>query len=832
MKMRTLLGIFCMLTSLLSYSQTNQSTNITIKGQVVDSLTNETVPFATLKIVEKDNPTKTVKAVASDDNGNFKLSIDKKDGYVMVIQYIGKTDVSRELQIGEQKTIDFGKILMADNETTLKAVEVSAQRPLVKVDLDKITYNIEEDPESKTNNVLEMLKKVPMVTVNGEEEIQLKGSSNFKIYMNGKPSNMISNNPKDVLKSMPANTVKDIEIITDPGAKYDAEGVAGIINIITHKQSSLGGYTATLNGGADSRGGYNGGVYTAIKYGKIGFTGSYNYYTYKRPRGESVSSRENFINNGERYLFENGTSKYNGNGQYGSGELSFEIDTLNLINVGYNRYEGNSKNYGDVNTRLEDINNVLQYEYDRSTVSKNKYGGTDLNADYQRTFNKKDQLLTFSYRLGLSPSDRDSNGDLDIRQGNPSNVYTNRQYTNAKSTEHTFQGDFTTPFGKIHTLEAGIKYIIRNNNSNSGLENWIPATNSWTPQTSYNDNFKHRNDIIASYLGYSARVKKWGFKTGLRFESTQLDVKYPLSESLGINPSPDFKADYNNWVPSATITYQLKPSQSLRLGYNMRISRPGIWQLNPYEDTSNPNYISKGNPNLDAVESHSINTNYMFFNPKLNLNLSANYNFENNSIENITEVQNDISIATYKNIGKSKNLNMSAYVNYSPNAKFRIYSNIWGGYTDVKANDTSGLSNHGFNIGLYGGLQYTTFWNIRTGLNSGYFGRNVELQGEQSSFYFYSFSLMRSFLSDRLTFNAYLQNPFNDTFKYKNKMETPAFRYESSSTQFRRQFGLRVSFRFGEMKAQIKKAQRGIQNDDTMSGGQGQQSGGQGQQGN
>lgn len=829
MKTRTYLTLFFVFISISTYAQTNL---ITLKGQVIDSLTSETIPYATIKIVEKNNPSTIIKAVASDDNGNFKFTINKKEDYLVVIQYIGKNDVVRPLVFNDQSTIDFGKILIKDNAHALAEIEVSAQRPLVQVDLDKIVYSIENDPESKTNNVLEMLKKVPMVTVDGEENIKLKGSSNFKIYMNGKPSNMISNNPKDVLKGMPANTIKDIQIITDPGAKYDAEGVAGIINIITQKQSSLGGYTATLNAGVDSRGGYNGGVYTSMKYGKIGFTGNYNYYKYKRPSGDSYTTRENLISNADRYLYENGSRKFNGDGQYGSGELSFEIDTLNLINIGYNRYEGKNTSNNDLTTILQDINNITQYEYDINSKSQGTNGGTDLNADYQRTFNKKDQLLTFSYRLSLSPDDSKSNSLLNIKQGTPTDVFTNRQYSDAKTTEHTFQGDFTTPFSKIHTLEAGMKYIIRNNNSNSGLEN-LDANGNWIRKETINDEFKNRNDILAAYLGYSAKVKKWGFKAGLRFESTHLDVKFPLSESMGINPSPDFKTDYNNLVPSATITYQLKPSQTLRFGYNMRISRPGIWQLNPYRNTTNPNYISEGNPNLDAVESHSISTNYMFFNPKLNINLSASYNFENNSIQNITEIENDISIATYKNIGERKNLDISAYINYSPTAKFRVYSNIWGGYTDLKANNESGLANHGFNIGIYGGAQYTAPWAIRAGLNSGYFGRDINLQGETSSFYFYSFSLMKSFISDKLTFSAYFQNPFNDTFKYKNKQNTPIFRYESVSTMFNRQFGLRVSFRFGEMKDQIKKAKRSIKNDDVMSsGGQGGAQGGQGNQPN
>ena len=275
MNVRILLTFLSLLISSLAFSQSSPLINVQIKGVVTDSLTNETVPYATVKLLGKANPRSPLKAVAADDNGNFQFSMNKKGEYLLTVEYIGKKTLVKPVVVGDAKIVDLGTIYMSDNENALSEVVVSAQKPLVKVDLDKIVYSMESDPESTTNNLLEMLKKVPMVTVDGEDNVQLKGSTNFKIYLNGKPSNMISNNPKEVLRSMPANTVKDIQVITDPGAKYDAEGVAGIINIITN--TSMGGYTATLNGRVDSQGGYGLGAYWTMKYGKVGFTGNYNY---------------------------------------------------------------------------------------------------------------------------------------------------------------------------------------------------------------------------------------------------------------------------------------------------------------------------------------------------------------------------------------------------------------------------------------------------------------------------------------------------------------------------------------------------------------------------
>ena len=833
MKTRILLTVLFALNISFAFAQSSTIVNVLVKGQVIDSLTNETIPYATIKIAAKENPKTMLKAVASDDNGNFKVTMNKKGDYILSVEYIGKNTLNLPLAIGDAKTVDMGKVSVSDNSLALSEVVVSAQKPLVKVDLDKIVYSMEDDPEAQTNNVLDMLKKVPMVTVDGEENIQLKGTSNFKIYLNGKPSNMITNNPKEVLRGMPANTVKDIQVITDPGAKYDAEGVAGIINIITQKNTTTGGYTATINGRVDDMGGYGIGPYLMLKYGKIGFTGSYNYYNWKRPEGAYTSYLEDLTGtvsgNNNKYLTQNGTSKNNGDGQYGSGEISYEIDTLNLINIGFNRHYGSGNSKSDWLNEMLDINNDMRYRYDQLGNSKNTYGGTDLNADYQRTFKKKDQLLTASYKLSMNPNDSKSNTDIqNVQGGLPAYIVTNRQYTDADMKEHTFQVDFVTPFGKIHNLETGAKYIIRINESNSGKD--ILSGGNWIGEHFDTDKFKHEQDILAAYAGYSAKFKKWGIKTGLRYEATWLDAKFPINNQMS------FKTDYSNLVPSATLTYQLKPAQNIRFGYNMRISRPGIWQLNPYQNTSNPNFITVGNPELDAVKTHSLSANYGYFSPKVNLNMNMSYDFENNGIENITSREDGINTTTYGNIGKRKNLRMNAYVNWSVTDKLRLYSNMSGGYIDIKSNKdfdpnrpNEKRSNNGFSGQFFGGGQYSLPKAFRVYANAGVFSPHISLENKGSSFSFHSFSVSKGFMQERLTFRAFAQNPFKKDRDFKNRSTTPEFYSESISTGRMRSFGISFSFRFGELKSQIKKTQRSINNDDAMSGGQGDQSqGGQG----
>jgi outer membrane receptor protein involved in Fe transport len=824
------LSLFLILAGISGYAQSkdaNSPINQTLKGQVVDSLNKETIPYATIKILEETPERTVVKVVVTDENGNFTLALNTPGAYLLTVEFLGKKTAVIPFTAEDKSLRDIGKIELADDAHTQDEIDVTAQKPLVKVDLDKITYSLDDDPDSKTNNVLEMLKKVPMVTVDGEENIQLKGSSNFKFYMNGKPSSLISNNPKDVLKSIPANTIKSIEVITDPGAKYDAEGVTGIINIITQSQSSLGGYTVSLNAGAGfgSRKTYNTGTYFSIKYGKIGLTGNVNYFNSKTADSQATTLRKDFLN--QTILTQNGLNASHYNGVYGYGELSYEIDTLNLINISLNRYGGDSQSDIQQDVIMSELleNGIAQetsneiYRYKRISATKNAYGNSSMGVDYQKTFSVKDRLLTASYRLDTSPNDMES--DNLTEQGFHFDNGHNKQYSKASTTEHTFQLDYTTPVAQIHTLEAGAKYIRRINESNSNMS--LLLGDAWVSFPSNNDKFEHLQNIFAAYAGYSLKYKQWGLKAGLRYEATDLNVGFPL------NAQQNFNVSYSNLVPSATVTYMLKQGQTLRAGYNMRIQRPGIWYLNPFVNTTDTNYIRFGNPKLDAVKYHSLTLNYNLFKPKFNMNANLSYSFTNNAIEEVTWIEDKVSKASYFNVAQNKSIYISTYLNWSPNPKIRLYGNLGGSYINLKANDNSGLKNSGFAADIYGGAQYTFPWSIRFNLGGYYSTPNISLQGESEGYYFYNTSVSKSFLKNSLNIRLYVNNPFHKTLDFSGKQSSSDFYYEYMTRRSMRSYGLSVSYRFGEMKTQIKKAQRGIQNDDNMGGGS--QSGGSGGEG-
>lgn len=799
-------------------AQTDKAGSFTIKGQVLDSLTDESVPYATMRIALASAPQKPVKLLACDIDGKFQTPLNNVGKYIISMQSIGKAPAEKIFTLSEkQNNLDLGKLYMQDDNQRLGEVTITAQKPLIKAEIDKITYSLEDDPEAQTNNTLDMLRKVPMVTVDGDDKIQLKGSTNFKIYMNGKPSNLLSNNPGEVLKSMPANSVKNIEVITDPGAKYDAEGIGGIINIITTK-NALQGYTGTIRANANSLGRFGGGGYVSLKAGKFGLTANYNYNHNNSPWNEAFSMREDLENKEEHFLNQTGRSKYRGPFQFGNLEGSYEIDSLNLITVGASLFRGSMTNASEYGVEMLDILSNPVYKYNRNTETVATFGSTDVNVDYQRSTHRKDELLTASYRFSLSPDDSKDYTELtDIWNykpwpGNPQN-----NINKASTAEHTGQFDYTTPTWKDQTFEAGVKYIFRQSRSSTERSAYDKDAQAWEDVTSKDSRFRHTQHIYSAYLGYGLKFAKFGVKAGVRAEGTSLNVKYELA------PDMNFKTDYFDVVPNATVSYQLSMAQQLRLGYNLRIQRPGIWYLNPYVNNADPQNISYGNPNLDSEKSNNINLNYSMFAQKISINASATYTFVNNSIERYTFIDPKnpgIFQTTYGNVGKKQTTGVFVYGSWNPAPLFRLYLNGGLDYTDLKSEKTN-MENSGFSGRVYAGTQFNFPLDFRLDLNGGYFSPWIQLQGRGSSFYFAGIAVNKDFLKKKLSVSLSFQNPFWKNMKMENTTSGDTFYKRDINYRTMRTLSLSVSYRFGNLKDAIKKVKRGINNDDMKASGGG-----------
>ncbi|MGI6220088.1 MAG: TonB-dependent receptor domain-containing protein [Bacteroidaceae bacterium] len=717
---------------------------------------------------------------------------------------------------------------MADSLTSLDVVTVRAQKPLIKMEADKVAYDVQSDPDSKTDNTLEMLRKVPYVTVDGEDNIQVNGSSKFKVYINGKPNNMVTNNPKEVLQSMPASSIQKIEVLTNPGARYDAEGVTGILNIVTVGRMS--GYMINFNG-IVANNAQGGGVYATVQKGKFTTTMRYNYIHDEGFTTRSRQERTAFDSEDNYYLLNEGSSNGRTNMHMGGIEASYEIDTLRLLTVSGDMFFLNNHSLSENSSNMwgreiDPLTGRRPHTYSYRNAGMNRSQSTYINAsiDYQRTFKRnKDELLTLSYYLSSSPSENRYENRYDtIPTGRPLEETILASLQNLRSTnensswEHTFQADYVNPITDMHEIETGLKYIIRRNGSDGRYYSADLDKDNYEYDAERSSQYDHNQDILAAYLSYRLTWNRFTATVGGRYEHTFQKMKYHQENH------PDFSVGFDDVVPSVLFTYKINDGSNMRLGYNMRISRPGISFLDPYVDRNTPGYLSFGNPDLDTEKSHSLNLSYSYFSAKIFMGLSAYYTFVNNSIESYSYLQNDTLCTTYANIGKSRSTGLSGYVNYSPFRGTRIFGNASLTYSDYESPEMN-LRNHGFTYQVFGGLQQQMPWGLRAGLFMGGSGGGISLQGKSDGYFWNSLTLTKELLEKRLNLTLGLNGIFNPYQTSGSRQETTEFLAVSSSRTYQFRVGLRVSYRLGELKATVKKARRGVSNDDVKSSDEGAQ---------
>lgn len=836
---QTLISMALIVMLALCAKAQNTQHSYTITGVVADSVTHEGEPYATLTIARADSAAKPVKQALTDIKGRFSISSSGTGSYLLMVRSMGRKPMQRAYTVdATTRTIDLGTLLLQDGGNQLETVEVVAYKPLVKADVDKIAYSVEDDPEANTNTVIEMLKKVPMVTVDGQDNIRVNGNSSFKIYVNGKPNNMMTKNPKEVLKSMPASSIKKIEVITNPGPKYDAEGVGGILNIVTEGKGPEG-YNATFSGRANNSS-YGGGLYATVKQGKLTMSVNYNASSNHSPKGYTYSDRSQIGTDGTvtSSTVTDGYTKGHSQWQGGDVEASYEIDTLRLITGSFSLSKFTSKRDA-MNTAFSTVPATGQrlYGYRSPSHSKENWDDYSASLDYQRSFSVKDRLLTLSYRLESSPSTSDSRY-----------LYTNREAADDWQTfidrmrdqrmdgdentmEHTFQIDYTTPFAKHHTWEAGVKYILRRNKSDNDRYNLGTGDKDETYDSDNSSHYRHHNDILAAYTGYGLTLDKWSARLGLRYEHTLQKVEYLLGRGT------NFHKNFDDLVPSARLGYKFSDATNLSLGYKMRINRPGIWYLNPYLDDRIPDAISQGNPNLDTEKSHAVDLQFSSYNSKLTYTLTGTYRFVNNSIESVDRLVNDRDIeglpnptgkdviySSYANIGHIQYAGLMAYANWTPITNTRITLNGSVGYSHMS--DGQSLRNHGWCTNIDASLQQTF---AKTWIfNASYYVQTPQptLQGKDARYQWYNFSLSKSFMDKRLTLTAYIINPFGKRyFCYRSETVADNFRTTAGSSWCQLYYGVSVRFRIGKLKAQVKRAERSVENNDVKQGGGDKQGG-------
>ncbi len=787
-----------------------------VKGMVLDSLTRAGEPASILQFYRLPDMDKPVAFTTTDEEGRFSHSFTLAGDYVMVFDNMGRKVQHRSFTVpAESGEVDLGEILAQDNAEVLKAGQVTAMRPLVKMEVDKMIYNVVDDVDSKTSTVLDMLRKVPMVTVDAQDKITVNGSSSFKVYVDGKPNQMISQNASTVFKVMPASMVKSIEVVTNPGVKYDAEGVGGVLNITTNREVTGGksvaeGFYGTLQAMASTHG-YGGGMFASMQKGKFALSANVN--AMKEIMPSTVMDMSRTQDSG----FSSVTHSETGMKLpmlMGNISASYEIDAQNLLSATAGIMRMKMDQAGISTTDLV-FSEEEKYRYSGNTSTVASNNMIEAGLDYQHLWaDVPARSLTFSYQFNGTPA---VNNTLNTFGGAtvPGYDLTDRRSDGRSgSLDHTFQADFTTPLGSSLTLSTGAKYIYRHNSSSQ--KDFRRDGSDFVPNPASSLDYDFYNRIGAVYAELSGNFGPWGVKGGARYEHTW--QTYSSVPPVTTSPDGRFDVQYGALVPTASVQYNLSAIQNIGLSYNMRISRPGITYLNPYEDTTDPTALSYGNSDLEVERSHNLSLVYSLVTPKVMLNTTLRHGYTGNGISSYSFYKDNVLNTTYGNIITSNNTGLNAFVMINPTNKTRIMVNGGITYSDISSRQL-GQHNKGVSYNVMLGAQQTLPWDLRLSANVIAMGSQVTLQGSSTGMSLGTLGLTKTFLEDRLSLSVSGVLPLAKGFELNMSSTTRGngFTSEMSTIIPMRQIGFQISWTFGKQgNYGAKKARRTIEKDSQL----------------
>jgi outer membrane receptor protein involved in Fe transport len=809
-----------------------------ISGTVIDSITKKPMDYTTVGLYRVGGKS-PLNGVLTDEKGNFKIDGVKPGTYSLKITFIGyPTKIVEPVTTTASKPDNkLGNVFISPGAHALATVNVVGQTPLIENKIDKIVYNAEKDLTSAGGNATDVLQKVPLVNVDINGNVSIRGDQNVKVLINGKPSGATSASLSDVLKTIPADQIKSIEVVTSPSAKYDAEGSGGIINIIT-KQKNVSGISGSISGGVGTRQN-NGNI--NLNYNKNRFSLGINAGGNLTWPQTSLTTTDQEIKNpvtGDVLVhnYNNSSSRIKRHGAIGSVTMGYEFNAFNSINTTFRLNDGGFNTDG---TGLNQSDSAgVHSQYNTTTKSHNHFGGFDWSLDYTHKFHKEGEELVVSGQWSHSVITTDYTSLFTAK--NPDQMGDN----NGKNNEYTFQADYTLPVNKVVKIEAGAKTIQRRINSNYDVFNTDDQGNNPIRDVVNSNLYDYNQNVYAGYTVLTFTLpKSYSVLVGGRVENTRItgDPQNPYQDASTAGSSLQvlnpFNSNYTTYIPSLTIQKQLG-SQTLKLSYSKRIQRPSLQFLNPFINRTNVQSQSVGNPNLAPEVSQTVELNINKFVKSSVLNFSIYYKNTNNLIEGIAspvlDTINMVPVTAtrtkYNNIGKNNSFGASFFGSINPVKPLTIRASI-NAYT-YDPTIFPEFANIGSKTGVY--FQYSAF-----GSASYQFPHNFlaelfgftnsarrTIQGTNPAFGIYAFGLKKQFMDKKLAIGFNTVQPFARDKHFDSNISNQAFSYRSSTAFPFRSFGITFSYSFGKLSFSNPQQKKGINNDDQKQGDQGGNGGG------
>ncbi|RYJ42411.1 outer membrane beta-barrel family protein [Flavobacterium beibuense] len=815
-KIQSALLILLLLTSFISFSQ-GKPGNVTISGKLIDQETKQPLEFATVTIQTTDN--NTVNGAMTNEKGSYSVQV-PAGTYNIKFDFI-----SFKSQVISNKTItadtDLGSVIMAPDATLLKTVEIRAERSTVDIKLDKKVYNVGQDMIVKGGTISDVLDNVPSVTVDVEGNVSLRGNESVTIMIDGKPSNLYGANLADVLRVLPADSVDKIEVITNPSARYDAEGGGGIINIILKKGKAQGfNGSVTANTGDPANHGIMGNL--NFRTEKFNFFTNLG-YNYRNSPGNSMTDSEYFDGDGNTTSFinERRTNERKRKGYNATVGFEWDIDTTFSWTNSVSARNSNGDNPTDTyyyNYFADGTFNNTRYRYNLEDEEDRNFNYT---TSFLKKFNGDGHELKVDATISRSTDDENSQiSDMILGSTNPDDSSTERTLNHEEEKRTLVQADYVLPLGEESRFEAGYRGSFTQMNTDARAE-ILDDAGVWQPNANFSSMLEYNEYVNAFYAQYGSKFgEKFSYLLGLRWEDSNIDVNLLSADDFN-------KKKYNNFFPSAFLTYEFSEGTSANISYSRRINRPRGRFINPFSSLQSNINIFQGNPDLNPSMTDAFDIGYLKKWDKVTLSSSAYFNITNDSFQFVRRTEDALpgeTPVTYVspiNLAKEYRFGFELTANYNPfrwwklNANFNFFRVETDGdyswtYTNTDGEvitDYQNFDNTAYSWFTRASSKMNLPWKIDWQINGTYNAPQNTAQGRNLGIMHFNTALSKDVLKEKATVTLNVSDIFNSN-KRKGYTNLPTVSSYSEWQWRQRQVTLSFTYRFNMNKQQRMKEER------------------------
>ncbi|WP_114778594.1 TonB-dependent receptor domain-containing protein [Botryobacter ruber] len=816
-----LIAAFVLLFSVNGFADGNKS----VWGTIIDAGTKQPVAFVTVAL--KDKAGQVLTGAACDIAGKFVLTNVAPGDYSLLLSYVGYVSKTKAISVPDAgNSVSLGSIELLAADLALQEVVVTAERPMVEDTDDGYVYNAEKDVNAVGGTAADLLGNVPGLTVDPDGNLEMLGTTKIKVLMDGKPSSIMAGDMAEALRQIPADIIAKVEVITSPSAKYDAEGIGGVINIVTKKNKTMQGYngSAGITGGNRTQGAS---LSLSTRKGKLNLRSSLNgsrNSDFGKNEVEQVYNRGRIVNQ-DNTFGESGT-RLNGHlvGELDLNDKNSLRASLKLANTASDTDQENRS----VETSSKEADFGRELDRNRRLTGKESANGSiDLNLDYTRNFKKKNQALSLMMMYSGTTRRLDN---LTTRENAASVINLIQQNNNnSENGELSLQADYEHPFKKIGRVETGVKAVLRDATSNylvSSASSWEEPLTADARRTNI---FNYTQNIYSAYFSHTLTVKKkYTLRTGGRYEYTSIFADFVSSGATLSKP-------YSNFMPNLSLSLKLRKEQRLGLSYSTRILRPQINYLNPFFDDTNERNIRVGNPDLSPEVSHSTTLSYSRFIKTVTLRATAYWRLANNDISSYRTFDRrpsrvaphdsiDAITTTFMNVGRSNtigtSLSLSGRINKNGNigSTLGLYYSQINGITynsSLKQNEHTSRSGLVYNVQLNGTYRFPK--ELVSQFSTAFSSPRIQAQGKSTMLPRYNISLRKDFWGKTTSLGFTIENFLSRSNQTRHITNADLFTSTNLRYSYNRIYRVSLTYRFNKMefKEKAPKVQKTITNDDT-----------------